>query len=337
MMRDPTMPWKTVIKSATDLVTIPEATRAGFAEQVAAKAEAARPFIEQATALEKALEVVSDVEKLLELTEHRESIAAACGLSTKARGHLRTEEEALIRQALMTLYAHTKVQFPEDASNENIAVAFRKEIVFRYLLTKGDTLGGSMRNRIGAMGAAKLSAAILKTLEDAGYDNTEVSRTSTGKVQSIAWDSRLILFDRTPTLRCGSHSVECNNIDIILLDTSQNGNVVNVAPTKGAVKSLLEISGNYMACGELKSGIDPAGADEHWKTTGSALDRISQDFAGCGQQQPKLFFIGGAIEQAMAEELYKRLSMGDYSFAANLTHDGQVQSLARWLITLGTQ
>ena len=28
---------------------------------------------------------------------------------------------------------------------------------------------------------------------------------------------------------------------------------------------------HYLACGELKGGIDPAGADEHWKTAGKAL------------------------------------------------------------------
>jgi len=30
--------------------------------------------------------------------------------------------------------------------------------------------------------------------------------------------------------------------------------------------------------GELKGGIDPAGADEHWKTANKALDKMRKPF-----------------------------------------------------------
>jgi hypothetical protein len=118
------------------------------------------------------------------------------------------------------------------------------------------------------------------------------------------------------------------------LDISNAASHFNMVVAKDTEMSVLQEPGNYLACGELKGGIDPAGADEHWKTTGSALDRISKDFANCGQHRPKLFFVGRAIESAMAVELYSRLLRGDYSFAANLTQPAQLQSLARWLIAL---
>ena len=74
------------------------------------------------------------------------------------------------------------------------------------------------------------------------------------KVQKIAWPDRVLLFDRKPTFIN-------KNVDMILLAGT-------------AVKSdgeLLEQPNCYLACGELKGGIDPAGADEHWKTARSAL------------------------------------------------------------------
>lgn len=334
MMVDPTMPWKPVISGSTDLVTTPAITQAGFLEQVTAKTTAAIPYIERAMALKEALETVSDVTKLIELKEHRESIAAACGLSAKARGHLKGQEESLIRQTLTTLYEHTRSLYPDNTPDEVIAAAFRQQLVYRYLLTAGDTLGGSMRNHVGATGAAKLSKAILEALTAAGYHDVYTRQTPKGKITHIAWAQRLIVFDRTPTLRCNGGPVTCNNIDVSVLDASKANRLLNTVPTTDEEKRLLEQPSNYLACGELKSGIDPAGADEHWKTTLAALDRISQDFAQCGQHHPKLFFVGGAIESSMAEELYNRLSRGTYDFAANLTQPAQLQALGRWLITL---
>lgn len=328
------MSWRTVIASASDLETTREATRAGFLEQVAAKARKADPYIEKALALRDALEAVSDVEKLLQLAEHRESIVAACGLSIKARGHLKADEEALITQTLNLLYMQTVAQYPDGTPDEEIAAAFREQIVYRYLLTAGDTLGGSMRNYVGALGGSTLSTAILEALAEAGYHSVDVGRTKTGKVKRIIWGNRLIIFDQKPTLKGDNGDVICNNIDICALNISNIQDSANIRPAEDALKTALQEPHNYLACGELKGGIDPGGADEHWKTTLAALDRIRQDFELSGPYQPKLFFVGRAIESEMAKQLYSRLSNGEYSFSANLTKPSQLQALARWLITL---
>ena len=334
MMQEPGVSWESAIGSSADLMTTPEATRAGFAEQATAKAKLARPYIERARALKAALKMISSVESLLELTEYRESIVAACGLSIKARGHLKADEETLIRQSLTLLYEQAAATCSEDATVTEIEQEFRRQVLYRYLLTAGDTLGGSMRNYIGAMGSAKLSTALLEALSAAGHHDVDVTRTGTSKVSRIAWDIRIIVFDRTPKLKCGDRTVICNNLDVCMLDTTRTADSSGGPISKEAEKSLLQEPGNYLACGELKGGIDPGGADEHWKTTLSALDRVNSDFAQCGAYTPKLFFVGGAIAAAMAQELYTRLVRGDYSFAANLTRPYQLQALARWLIAL---
>lgn len=89
----------------------------------------------------------------------------------------------------------------------------------------------------------------------------------------------------------------------------------------------------YLALGELKGGIDPAGADEHWKTANSALQRIRTAFSkrNC---KPYTFFIGAAIESAMAKEIFDQLESHTLTNGANLTNEVQVVSLCNWLINI---
>lgn len=96
-------------------------------------------------------------------------------------------------------------------------------------------------------------------------------------------------------------------------------------------ESLLADKNNYIACGELKGGIDPAGADEHWKTANSALGRIRAAF---GRNVPTLFFIGAAIESSMAKEIFGQLRSGKLTHAANLNEEKQVDDLVGWLSSL---
>jgi type II restriction enzyme len=112
-----------------------------------------------------------------------------------------------------------------------------------------------------------------------------------------------------------------NNIDIILL---------NKACTKNS-KEIIENSENYIALGELKGGIDPAGADEHWKTAKTALDRIKNSFAQ-HSFYPAIFFISAAIEHKMASEIYTNLETGYINNAANLTKPDHITSLVAWLL-----
>jgi len=46
------------------------------------------------------------------------------------------------------------------------------------------------------------------------------------------------------------------------------------------------------------------------------------------------FFIGAAIENAMAEEIYQQLNNNTLSNGANLTNEEQVVSLCDWLIKI---
>jgi type II restriction enzyme len=193
---------------------------------------------------------------------------------------------------------------------------FRTEILYRFLLTRGDTLGGEMRNLTGESGPTKFIAAVVRTLKDHGIESVFFhGRTGEKKIKGIAWDQRVLFFDYKPKL------ID-KNVDVLLL---RNPAAPDVRP------ECLEDKTLYLACGELKGGIDPAGADEHWKTAGSALARIRSRF---GRRCPKLFFAASAIEQAMAKEIFAQLKTGELTHAANLTVEKQLEDLANWLVAL---
>ena len=173
-----------------------------------------------------------------------------------------------------------------------------------------------MRNLTGASATKQFTAALLQALHPREVQVQTAQKS--GKVQRIAWEQRLLMFDVTPKFIN-------KNIDVILLEQRS---------TKLDEKQLREMPDHYRACGELKGGIDPAGADEHWKTARSALDRIIESFDRVDAPHPQLFFAGAAIEVAMANEIFARLKDGRLSYAANLTVNEQVTDFANWLVTL---
>jgi len=102
---------------------------------------------------------------------------------------------------------------------------------------------------------------------------------------------------------------------------------------KKQAKATYKLPTVYLALGELKGGIDPAGADEHWKTARSALYRINQAFM-TRELKPHTFFIGAAIAKTMAGEIWRQLQEETLTNAANLTDEDQLASISRWLCSL---
>lgn len=118
------------------------------------------------------------------------------------------------------------------------------------------------------------------------------------------------------------------NVDFCLFDGSPKDMIAEKDK-----KSMRNVPVKYLALGELKGGIDPAGADEHWKTANSALNRIRESFSR-KKHSPLTFFVGAAIEKEMAKEIFKQLKAKKLSNGANLTNEQQVVSICAWLISL---
>lgn len=289
------------IKNAKDLQTTQSDICQGFSSQALQKIDKAAPYIKSAFALRDAINKTKSLDDLLKDEKIYEELSSACGFSDKAKSQLTHEELVFATKRVL------------KKINDNTKNNFNDEVVFRYLLTKGDSLGGSMRNLTGANAGVKLINLILNNLKKKKI-SPKIFKSKTSKIQQLSWNNRILLFDIKPS-RIGK------NIDLILLKSNNKSNI----------NSLLLKDDNYLACGELKGGIDPAGADEHWKTANSALNRIR---TALKKQKPHLFFVGAAIEFSMAEEIYEQLNDGRLSHAANLNNEKQVDDLVKWLISL---
>lgn len=312
-------PYLAHLKSSKDLETSYEAVRAGFVALALEKNRRATPYVAEARALKASTSNASKPADLLTIPGIQPALLTAAGISDKAANHLREEDKLEAINGLIET-------FLEPAG----PTGFIEELIFRFLLTRGDTLGGSMRNIAGSMAQKKLSRAIIAQLRMSGRscqwtrqgtdswaalpeDDTDIETNLRGLSWEVETEPRTLIYNLTiPFLH--------NNVDFCLLKCEPSH-------LKDAQKNPLL----YLALGELKGGIDPAGADEHWKTARTALERITQAFTDL---KPHTFFIGAAIEPKMATEIWDLLKTGWLSNAANLTNDDHISFVTRWLCGL---
>lgn len=313
------------LKSYKSLVTPYEETRAGFISLALEKNRKATPFVEEAKALKIFASKAKTPRELLLISEIQDSLLTAAGMSDKAQNHLLESDK---KEAIKGLIEN----FLEPSGK-----SFVDELVYRFLLTRGDSLGGSLRNLAGALGEWRFTRVLISTCSISGL-SLEYLDSKTKKwtqlnfepeiekqVKGLHWKSnkkvRTLLYNLTvPIVK--------KNVDLCLFDCSP-GDII-FGKDKDSAHFKPE---KYLALGELKGGIDPAGADEHWKTANSALGRIRKAFSD-KHYHPYTFFIGAAIENSMAKEIYQQLKNDTLSNGANLTNEHQVVSLCDWLIKI---
>lgn len=320
------MAFNKYITRASDLVTSPEQTKAGFLSIALEKNRLGDPYVQSALAFKAMLKGAAKPEDFLADSRIRPFLLTASGLSDKSMNYL---DEADRTKAIEELIEN----FLKPAGAD-----YADEAIYRYLLIKGDAVGGSMRNRIGALGEEKLIRCILSCLSAQGirykwaenvknkkyqwFDQPEGDAGIEKRTKALCWknrkgQNRLLVFDMTL-------SAVKKNVDICLFDSDFSG------LEKGAVASM---PSKAIMLGELKGGIDPAGADEHWKTASTALERIRTKFQEAGYEV-QTSFVGAAIEAAMAQEIFSQLESGTLANAANLTDENQLVEYCNWLISL---
>lgn len=307
------------------LVTPYAQTRAGFVALALEKNRRAIPFVEKAKTLKVLASNAKEPADLIRLTKIRASLLTAAGVSDKALNHLTEQDKD---KAILGLIEN----FLEPAG-EN----FIDELVYRFLLIRGDSMGGKMRNIAGTLGEWRFTRTLISTLsvqaKDFQYFHSDSRKWFRGngydpdieqKVKGLFWNkngkSKTLVYNmKVPIVN--------KNVDLCLLDCNPDG------LKKSKKNCLIHDPEKYFALGEIKGGIDPAGADEHWKTANSALERIRTGFQN-SSSVPFTFFVGAAIETEMAKEIFNRLKRGILANAANLTNDKQLVDLCEWLIDL---
>lgn len=320
----PELVWKKIIKNPASLVTPYEQTRAGFVSLALEKNKLGTPYVEEAKVLKIEASRAKRPSELLKMGSIRPALLTASGVSEKAAGHLSDENKTDAIRGLIE-------NFLDPAGKD-----FVEELVYRFLLTKGDSLGGSMRNVAGKLGEKKFIRSLISSLSVRGkgfsWRDSKTNKWIAGEgsqidieanVNAISWQTgkrpRVLIFNITvPIVK--------KNVDLSLLDCS-------IEDINAGSKSAYSFPEKYIALGELKGGIDPAGADEHWKTANSALDRIRKSFSA-RKLNPHTFFVGAAIENSMANEIFHQLQQGLLTSAGNLTIDEHLVAVCGWLIDL---
>lgn len=314
------------IEKPADLETTYQDKKIGFLSIALRKSREANHYLSLASAFRT---IVDDYKNPLDLIKNDDitvSMCEAAGVSTKARGYLEPSDT----KEILT-----------DFIDEYLVVAgenYVDELISRYLLTQGDALGGRMRNIVGGLAGEKLtqniiSALVVRDFEFKYFDKSlkqwingnKFHNDRSNLVKAIKWTdgkkSRLLYYDLTVP-------IVNKNIDIVLFN---NSNVNNKNTTD--FRTFISDENNYLALGELKGGIDPAGADEHWKTASTALARVRSAFR---EKNKDIFtvFIGAAIEASMAIEMFEQCKSEELSNCANLTKPKQLSEVCDWFIKL---
>lgn len=310
-----------IITSASDLVTSREQTRAGFITFALEKNKKASPLVAEAKSLHAMAKVAKTPAELLNIAEIRKALLTASGLSDKSLQHLTEADKTEAINRLIKEFLELEGEYFVDA------------LVYRYLLIKGDSLGGSMRNLVGALAQQKLIRTFISNLTLMGIDFlwTDVKSKEwykgnptapiEGDIKAMYWNyngnDRILAFNLTIPL-------VGKNVDITLFDAKP------IDYNKGKI---VRFNDSFVMAGELKGGIDPAGADEHWKTGNTALNRIRKAFDTV-EIPIKTAFIAAAIEDSMSKEIFNQLKSETLSYAANLTVDDQLVHFCDWAIKL---
>ncbi len=315
------------VSKASDIVTTHDSQRSGFLEYALRKSKESIPYIDKARALKLILEQKTKKPiDILKLDVIRNSCYEAAGVSVKAKSFLSVSDLDEILSEFIREYLEPSGQKYVD------------ELIYRYLLTSGDALGGKMRNLTGSMANEKLTRYIISQLQVLNLsfrfynktskkwiDSTSYSIDEVVHIRAIQWklktgEERQIIYNLTvPIVK--------KNIDLVVLKEHSK------SLTDDKFKQLIQKPKKYVLIGELKGGIDPAGADEHWKTARTALLRGRESFSRYKIKIP-IVFIGAAIEKSMAEEIFEQYTKGTITNCANLTIDNQLLSLCNWLVTL---
>jgi hypothetical protein len=315
------------VQRANDLVTTRESHRNGFLEYALRKSKESVPYVDKTKVLKLILEQeTKNPRDILALEKIKNSCYAAAGVSVKANNYLSTDD-------LNDILLEFIKEFLEPAGNQHI-----DELIYRYLLTLGDALGGKMRNLVGAIANEKLTRFVVSQLQvlelDFAYYNKAAKTWLDGKdyrinqvsdIRAIQWtlktnEKRQLIYNlNVPIVN--------KNIDLVILNCHTKD------LTGEEFKNITQNPVNYKILGELKGGIDPAGADEHWKTASTALARIRESFKKYDINIP-IVFIGAAIEINMSKEIFAQYTDGRITNCANLTIDNQFISLCNWLVTM---
>lgn len=312
------------IPDAESLVTTHCARRTGFLRIALEKNKISSPFVEEAHHFRALVKNIETSSELVRLPAVRKFMLSAAGMSDKSLAYLDDDDKQLALDNL-----NEKFLIPAGPH-------FVDEAIYRYLLIKGDAVGGTIRNMIGKYGEMELLRSLIKVLNIQGL-SYQVYKSLGASKKSVWLDAETIGpgderdVKAVRWINSLGPRVFVFNLKIPIVD--KNVDLTLFSGYDGNPKEYARKTESALMMGELKGGIDPAGADEHWKTANSALDRIRSAFAK-EKHSVKLSFVGAAIEANMAQEIFNQYQTGLLHKVANLTDETQLAAFSNWVVNI---
>jgi len=307
------------LTSATDLVTTHEETRAGFVELALERSRQATPLVEEARALQDAVRRAAAPLDLFDIPGIETGLLIAAGIAEKALPRLREDDRT---EAINNLIKHHL----EPAGDK-----FLEELVFRFMLHRGESLSESMRNIGKVLAQRRLTRAIISALNVAGVpyrwrakpaswvdmadDDSEIERSLQGLTWGSGQRARTLLYNLNVP-------VVGSVVDFVLF----------AAGPQLVIQSGYAEYNMFLILGELKGGADPASGERPFGMSG-ALNRYRLAFEET-PYMPMLIFIGAAIDEYTAMEVWEQLETDKLANAANLSRHEHLNAIARWLVML---
>lgn len=287
---------------AKDLITHDKYVIAGCKWQAKKKSELTSSILKYSFEAKRLLRKIKNdddiVKKIIETPVLFDFIIGATMLSQKSLQHFSKSE--------LKKYIESNINF-ERINEQN----YLNELERYYLMSSGESIGGKIRNIVGKKG----NDIFIEYIKEY-FNNNNISYTifeKNNNIQKIYTNKLVIIFNKKPNFIGKS-------VDFMVLKKYKDGSYN------------IEDHNQYISAGELKSGIDPAGADEHWKTAATALKRIHQGFLKKGIDSPNIFFIGGAISKNMSNEIICNIENNKLKYAANLNYKKQMQDIVHHLL-----
>lgn len=205
-------PYLSHLATSQDLVTTYEARRAGFVRAALEKNRLADPFVQDAKTLRIKAQKARTPIDLIEMEGVYAGLLTAAGLSDKAIKNLdQQEKRQLVEEFIKNILLPAEGDFVE-------------ELVYRFLLIRGDTLGGKMRNITGVWAQRRVVDFVLSELKISGTEYVWLREGSshwlstpvedaTDKVKAVSWlngsENRVLWFNmKVPIIVNEEESVE---------------------------------------------------------------------------------------------------------------------------------
>ena len=231
-----TVDYTSHLNSAQGLVTSYKETRAGFINMALEKNREAIPYVAEAKVLKELALKFDSPKDLIASEELKSSLLTAAGISDKANAYLNDDDR---KEAIKGFIEN----FLEPAGED-----FVDEFVFRFLLIRGDAIGGKMRNIAGRLAERKVTRTIIATLSvfgkqfswlekdtnnwiDGDRDDPNIELRARGMHWEKDGNDRILIYNLTVPF-VGNRG---NNVDLCLLATSPTQIILRGAKTQESI------------------------------------------------------------------------------------------------------